>query len=131
MENFGSRSHALLTKARRPFRNETSRVSSNKDAGNSYNATNLYYAKYDPVETVYLESAGRQLRVPVNLGLGINFFLNQMVSFKIDARSYLYQGPKPQYDPDVAVTENRLYNTLVTSLGASVFFPKMKPRMNY
>ena len=100
-------------------------------AGLGMLSTNLYYAKYDEVEVVRLESPGRQLRVPLNLGFGINFFLSQMVSFKIDARSYLYQGKKPQYDPDIEVTEQRLYNTLVTSLGASVFFPKMKPRMNY
>lgn len=100
-------------------------------AGLGMLSTNLYYAQYDPTNFVTLEAQGRQLRVPFNLGFGINFFANQSVAIKIDARSYLYQGPKPQYDPDVAVTENRLYNTLITSFGASVFFPKMKPRMDY
>ena len=80
---------------------------------------------------IVLGGEQRIVRIPVNLGLGINFFINQTTALKIDARSYVYQGPVPQYDPTKPVNENRLYNTLVTSFGASVFFPKMKPRMNY
>ena len=54
-----------------------------------------------------------------------------LTTFKIDMRSYLYTGPVPQYNPNEIVNEERLYNTLVASFGASVFFPKMKQRMNY
>jgi len=100
-------------------------------AGLGMLSTNLYYAQYDDALGVELGVGQRQLRIPVNLGLGINFFLSQRTALKIDARSYLYQGPVPQYDPNTPVNENRLYNTLVASFGASVFFPKMKPRMNY
>ena len=100
-------------------------------AGLGMLSTNLYYAQYDSALGVSLGVGQRQIRIPVNLGLGINFFLSQRTALKIDARSYLYQGPVPQYDPNNPVNENRLYNTLVASFGASVFFPKMKPRMNY
>lgn len=89
-----------------------------KSSGNYEDPIVLVPAKWEPI-------------IPLNLGMGINFFLNQTVALKLDARSYIYQGPEPQYDPEIPVTESRLYNTLVTSLGASVFFPKMKPRMNY
>jgi outer membrane beta-barrel protein len=100
-------------------------------AGIGMLSTNLFYAQYNDAVGVELSIPQRQLRIPVNLGMGINFFLSQRTALKIDARSYLYQGPVPQYDPNVPVNENRLYNTLVASFGASVFFPKMKPRMNY
>ncbi|MEC7986985.1 MAG: outer membrane beta-barrel domain-containing protein [Myxococcota bacterium] len=100
-------------------------------AGLGMLSTNLYYAQYDAVNVVALVPAGRKIRIPVNLGFGLNVFINQTVALKIDARSYLYQGLKPQYDPDIPVNESRLYNTFVTSMGASVFFPKMKPRMDY
>jgi len=100
-------------------------------AGLGMLSTNLYNATYDAETGVALSQPKWVPRVPVNLGLGINFFLNQQTTLKIDMRSYLYTGPVPQYNANEQVNEERLYNTLVTSFGASVFFPKMKPRMNY
>lgn len=92
---------------------------------------NKYYARFDSSQEsqVRLDLAESKSTVPLNLGLGFNFFINQSIALKIDARSYLYIDDQPQYDEDVDVTEQRLYNDLITSAGISVFFPKMQPRM--
>lgn len=70
----------------------------------------------------------------VNLGIGFDFFLSQSVALKLDARSLLYVAEEPDYgnvlgDGTPEPLENRLYNTFVTSLGVSIFVPKMKPRI--
>jgi outer membrane beta-barrel protein len=91
-----------------------------------------YLAKYDDSsgqpDTV-LELAGKKVQLSPNLGLGFNFFLNQTVALKIDARSYFYIGKKPQYDPNEPVDENRLYSNFVASVGLSFFIPEMRKRM--
>lgn len=100
-------------------------------AGLGLLTVNKYYARYDESLEggVRLDSFEVTPTVPLNLGLGFNFFVNQSIAIKLDARSYLYIDNQPQYDPDEAVTEQRLYNSLITSAGVSVFFPKMQPRM--
>ena len=107
-------------------------------AGLGMLSSNEYFAQYDSSidpsfgPPVALVPQGRKLRVPLNVGVGMNFFLNQTIALKLDARSYLYYGLKPQYDPKVPVTESRVYNNFVTSAGISIFVPKMKPRiMNF
>jgi outer membrane beta-barrel protein len=91
-----------------------------------------YLAKYDDSsgqpDTV-LELNEKKVVLTPNLGMGFNFFLNQTMALKIDARSYFYIGKKPQYDPDVPVDENRLYSNFVASVGLSFFIPEMKKRM--
>jgi len=99
-------------------------------AGLGMLSINEYYARYNddfdpPVETSLAE---KKVKVPVNLGVGFDFFLSSSVALKIDARSYLYGDKKPQYDPNTPVTESRIYNNFVASVGVAVFFPKMKPR---
>ncbi len=103
-------------------------------AGLGLLSVNKYYARYDEnvpegEPPTRLDPHESKPLVPLNLGLGFDFFLTQSVSVKLDARSYLYPDSKPQYDPDVQVTEQRIYNTFVASAGVSVFFPKMKPRL--
>jgi outer membrane beta-barrel protein len=93
---------------------------------------NKYYAKYNEsvgVPPTELVALGPKPRVPVNLGVGFDFFLSSSLALKLDARNYLYVDNKPQYDPNVPVTESRLYNNFVASVGMSIFFPKMKPRV--
>lgn len=92
---------------------------------------NKYYARYDESLEggVRLDVQETNATVPLNLGLGFNFFVNQSIAIKLDARSYLYIDTQPQYDPEILETEQRLYNALITSAGVSVFFPKMQPRM--
>jgi outer membrane beta-barrel protein len=100
-------------------------------AGLGLLSINEYYATYTEeggVPSASLGTAIKKNKVPVNLGLGMDFFVSSSVAVKIDARSYLYLDKKPQYDPDVAVEESRLYNNFIASAGVSVFFPKMKPR---
>lgn len=94
-----------------------------------------YYAVYDDeaaegVVPTKLEVVEVKPVVPINLGIGMDFFLSSSVALKIDARNYLYIDSKPDYDPDPGnqVTENRLYNNFVASVGVSIFFPKMQPR---
>ena len=91
-----------------------------------------YYATYDPSITTgpptLLVKEGNKSVVPVNLGIGFDFFLGSSIALKIDARNYLYTGLQPQYDPDELVQEKRLYNNFVASTGISIFFPKSPPR---
>jgi outer membrane beta-barrel protein len=93
-----------------------------------------YYAVYDEDASTDggpptgLTSLGTKAVVPINLGIGMNFFLSGSVALKLDARSYLYFDKKPQYNPDIPEDDSRLYNNFVASAGISIFFPKMKPR---
>lgn len=64
----------------------------------------------------------------INLGLGMNFFLNQSLALKLDARSSLYFAPEPDYGTEEA-RDSRLYAPFVASAGISIFVPKMKPRI--
>ncbi len=79
--------------------------------------------------SVSLDPKGASAKLTPNIGIGFNFFLNQTLAFKIDARNYFYIGPKPQYDRSEGVTEDRLYSNLVASVGLSFFVPEMKKRM--
>jgi outer membrane beta-barrel protein len=94
-----------------------------------------YYAKYDPEAAnagqtpTILELNEKKVVLTPNLGIGFNFFFNQTMALKIDARNYFYIGAKPQYDPDEAVDEKRLYTNFVASVGLSFFIPEMKKRM--
>jgi outer membrane beta-barrel protein len=97
-----------------------------------------YVAVYDRAATpeqqlvgdvVLLETLDSEVKVSPSVGIGANFFLNQFMAFKIDARSNFYVDNKPQYDPNTPVAEQRLYNNFVASGGLAFFFPKMKPRL--
>lgn len=93
-----------------------------------------YYAVYDDsaaegVAPTVLNANRRKATVTPNVGFGLDFFLSSSIAVKLDARSYLYVDKKPQYDPDTPVTESRLYNNFVASVGVSVFLPRMKPRL--
>ena len=93
-----------------------------------------YYAVYDETAgegqtPVALTEASSKALVPLNLGIGFDFFVSQSVAIKLDARSYLYIDSEPQYDPNIPVTEQRPYNNFIASGGVSIFFPKMQPRL--
>ena len=90
-------------------------------------SSKAYYA-YADGDVISLRYTGRETHVPLNAGLGLNIFVNQSVAVKIDARSFIYRGPAPKYDPDEQ-DQYRIYNDIVTSVGVSYFIPKMKPRM--
>lgn len=103
-------------------------------AGLGMLSINEYYATYDNqaptgAVPVKISESEKKVKVPVNLGVGMDFFVSSSVAVKLDARSYLYVDTKPQYDPNVPVTESRIYNNFVASTGVSIFFPKMKPRL--
>lgn len=93
-----------------------------------------YYATFDESlegqteQPTALSAPVNKARVPVNLGIGMDFFLSGSVALKIDARNYLYFDSQPQYDPDNPVDESRLYNNFIASVGVGIFFPRMKPR---
>lgn len=81
---------------------------------------------------VLLEQRGNAVSVAPTIGGGMNFFLNQLIALKIDARSAFFIAPMPDYQPDeVNPTDgqSRLYNNFTAGIGISVFVPKMKPRL--
>jgi outer membrane beta-barrel protein len=63
-----------------------------------------------------------------NIGIGMNFFLNQFVALKLDARGLPYWGKGQDYGQAEA-PEPRLYVPFVASGTICFFVPKMKPRM--
>jgi hypothetical protein len=92
-----------------------------------------YYATYDDSGAdgnfVAVAEYGNEVKFSPNLGLGANFFVTGSIAIKIDARFLLFFDNKPQYDPNETVTESRLYNNFVASVGPAFFFPAMKPRI--
>ncbi|MCB9678900.1 MAG: outer membrane beta-barrel domain-containing protein [Alphaproteobacteria bacterium] len=96
-----------------------------------------YTATYDPNvvqiaapnDVVLLTPGNNEVQIAPTIGLGQNYFLNQMLALKIDAKASFYLDDKPQYDPDVPVQQKQLYNNFITSVGIAAFFPKMKPRL--
>lgn len=92
-----------------------------------------YFAKYDDAGTgsdfVALERVGNEVKLSPNIGVGANFFLNRLMAIKLDGRFNFYIDNKPQYDPDVPVSEKRLYNVFIASVGVSFFFPTVKRRV--
>jgi outer membrane beta-barrel protein len=95
-----------------------------------------YYATYNDSagadeSIVSLTFQQNKYKVPVNIGIGFDFFLNQTVALKIDARNYLYVDQQPNYDPTGdTVLGSRLYNSFIASVGVGVFVPKMKQRLS-
>lgn len=81
-----------------------------------------------PNDYVLLTSDGNEVKVAPTIGIGQNYFLNQILAVKIDVKANLYLDQKPQYG-DVVVTQQQLYNNFVASAGIAAFFPKMKPRI--
>jgi outer membrane beta-barrel protein len=97
---------------------------------------NNYFAAYDeagaaltPPDPVVLNAAGNEVEVAPYIGIGQNYFLNRLMSFKLDFRSAIWVDNKPQYDPNVLVTEQRVYNNVILSGGVAFFLPNMKPRL--
>lgn len=100
-----------------------------------YASVNPDYASGASDNPVLLEAQPETVsNVAVNLGVGFDFFLTQTVALKLDARSVLYVAKEPDYgnfleNGEPEPLENRLYNTFLTSVGVSIFLPKMKPRL--
>ncbi|MBN2799031.1 MAG: outer membrane beta-barrel domain-containing protein [Deltaproteobacteria bacterium] len=89
-----------------------------------------YYATYGgPEDIVVLNSRGNSVKIGAQAGIGMNFFINQSVALKLDARFNIYPDTIPAYDPNEQPTEQRLYNNFVTTAGVAFFFPKMKQRL--
>jgi outer membrane beta-barrel protein len=95
-----------------------------------------YYAKYDgnaaPYPVALVDSGTNEVKVTPVLGVGGDFFLNQTIALKLDARMALYVDKVPDYQPDEinpGDNDQRLYNNFVASVGLSFFFPKMQPRL--
>lgn len=80
-------------------------------------------------DVVNLGAATPVAVVPVNLGAGMDFFLTSSLALKIDARNYIYLDKKPVYDPNQPETGSRVYNAFLATLGVSIFFPAMEPRL--
>ncbi|MBA2319808.1 MAG: outer membrane beta-barrel domain-containing protein [Deltaproteobacteria bacterium] len=105
-------------------------------AGAGFFSKTNYVAVYDPSgvatgDVVALQPATtpNEQKVGPVIGLGQNYFITQSLALKLDARSAFYVDNKPQYDPAVPVTEQRLVNNFTASIGLGVYFPAMKPRL--
>lgn len=99
--------------------------------GVALNVRTLYAAQYDDSGAepgVNLEKKGVNPGPGPVIGTGANFFINQTMALKLDARFNFYVGDKPQYDPDDPVEGQRFYNNFVLAAGVSFFFPKMNRR---
>lgn len=96
-----------------------------------------YYARYDDgrasqgLSPAALTERGNSAKPAVNLGIGFDFFLTGSVALKLDTRNLLYVAKAPEYDPngDPNALPSRLYNDFVASVGLSIFFPAMQPRI--
>ena len=71
-----------------------------------------------------LKAIDKKVVLTPNIGVGFNFFLNQTMALKLDARSYFYIADEPQYDITEPVDSKRLYNNFVASIGLSFFVPE-------
>lgn len=94
-----------------------------------------YYARYDDAfdqgqatDPVSLEWQEDKVKITANLGVGFDFFLNQTIALKLDARSFIYPDDKPVYEMNATPEGKRVYNNFLASAGISIFIPKMKPR---
>ncbi len=94
-----------------------------------------YIATYDENgdpetgDIVLLTQLQPEVTVAPAVGLGFNFFLNQLMAFKIDLRSAFYIDDQPVYEQGATPDGQRLYNNFAATGGVSFFFPKMKPRL--
>jgi len=92
-----------------------------------------YFALYDEAgqgtDFVELSKQGNEVKLTPSVGVGTNFFINRLMAIKLDGRFNFYIDNKPQYDPEVPVTEQRLYNVFVASVGVSFFFPTVQRRV--
>jgi outer membrane beta-barrel protein len=89
-----------------------------------------YVASLGASDEVRLDPLGNEVEVTPILGLGVHLFASQSVAFGLDIRDALYLDAVPVYDPEGPVPDgSRLYNEVTTSIGVSVFVPRMKPRM--
>ncbi len=82
-------------------------------------------------DIVELTPEAAEFNVGPVLGVGQNYFINQSIALKLDARSYFYVDEVPNINPleDGQTAPKRLYNNFTTSIGVAIFFPKMKPRL--
>lgn len=91
------------------------------------------YARYDTTVEGYVRldrAEGFDTRFPLALGTGMNFFVNQSVAVKMDARSLLYFDTHPDYgNQDEENSGSRLYNNFIATAGVAFYFPKMSPRI--
>jgi outer membrane beta-barrel protein len=96
-----------------------------------------WVAKYDEgadtedpnADIVALTEAGNEVKVSPMVGVGTNYFINQLMAVKIDARTMFYIDQKPTYNPDEPETDQQLYNNFTASIGIALFLPRMKPRL--
>jgi len=78
---------------------------------------------------VRLEKGASELRAAPTLGFGGNFFLTQSVALRLDGRFMFIVDDKPVYDVDNPPEGLRAVTMFTASVGVSIFFPKMKPRV--
>jgi outer membrane beta-barrel protein len=100
--------------------------------GVALNVRTVYAAKYQADEAgnfgVALDKVENSPGPGPVLGTGMNFFINQTMALKLDARFNFYVGDKPVYEVGEPADGKRFYNNFVVAAGISFFLPKMTRR---
>ena len=93
---------------------------------------NPEYDPANPAESNFsdLSKGATQVHPSFIPGLGLNFFLTQSISLKLDGRFQIYLDDKPTYDtanPPTGIRAGPLFNA---SVGIGIYLPRMKPRLS-
>lgn len=97
---------------------------------------NRYFARQNPdaittrpADYLIEEFERTDVRVAPALGIGGNFFITQFLALKIDGKFHFIPDDQPVYNPAEPPEGMRLVTLFTASVGVSIFFPKMKPRL--
>jgi len=85
-----------------------------------------------PATGVAVDNLGTVVRPTPVIGAGFDFFANQAIAVKLDARSQFYVDDIPDYHPDkVDATDGKkkVFSNFCASVGVAFYFPKMQPRL--
>ena len=81
-----------------------------------------------------IDALGNELQVSPVIGVGMHFFATQSLALGLDVRDAMYVDRRVDNDPSTVspVDETRrLYHDLTTSIGLSVFIPRMPARLEF
>lgn len=93
---------------------------------------NPEYDPANPAESNFsdLSKGATQVHPSFIPGLGLNFFLTQSISLKLDGRFQIYLDDKPTYDTANPPTGIRAVPLFNASVGIGIYLPRMKPRLS-
>lgn len=81
-----------------------------------------------------IDALGNELQVAPVIGVGMHFFATQSLALGLDVRDAMYVDHRVDNDPSTVGPldgTRRLYHDLTTSVGLSIFIPRMPARMKF